>query len=142
MRTATTFAALLAAALSVSTGAAAATLKPPVVHEVFTPLQCPMHPQTTIALEGCTEQAILASDRQIDARAKAIFGLLRTTSARRTFVQSEREWLRYRNTSCAAQASLAVGGTLDPVEVASCDAARNRTHVTDLTAMEHALRSP
>src|SRR5581483_8597862 len=50
-----------------------AALKPPVIHESFTPLPCPKHASSTLALEGCAEKAILAGDRKIDAKAHAIF---------------------------------------------------------------------
>lgn len=118
---------------------AGSTLKPPVIHEVFTPLPCPMHPGTTLGLEGCAEQSILKSDRTINADAKAIFNLL-APSARAGFVSGERAWLRYRSLSCEAEASKDAGGTLAGVVEANCAAMRNHAHVTDLKATLRSLR--
>src|SRR4051794_23361753 len=91
--------------------AATGGLKPPVIHETFTPLPCPKHQVSTLDIEGCLEQQILKSDRQIDARAAAIFKLLRP-DARAGFVRGEHSWLAYRRASCLAEASKYAGGTL------------------------------
>jgi uncharacterized protein YecT (DUF1311 family) len=118
---------------------AGAALKPPVVHEAFTPLPCPMHPSATLELEGCDEQAILKSDRAINADARAIFNLL-APSERAGFVAGERAWLRYRRLSCAAEASKYAGGTLAGVVDAGCVVSRNRAHVRDLAETLGELR--
>jgi uncharacterized protein YecT (DUF1311 family) len=133
-------------ALAIVTGGAASaqaaeTLRPPVIHEPFTLLPCPAHPHSTIALEGCAEHALLRSDHAIDARAKTIFGLLRTRSARVSFVQGEQAWLRYRRASCSAEASLYAGGTAEPVLFGSCELYRNRTHLGELAELERTLRT-
>jgi uncharacterized protein YecT (DUF1311 family) len=119
---------------------AGSALKPPVIHEVFTPQPCPMHPVSTLDLEGCAEQSILKSDRTINADVRAIFTLL-TPAARAGFVAGERAWLRYRTLSCEAEASKYAGGTLAGVVEANCAAARNRAHVSDLTATLEQLRT-
>ncbi len=118
---------------------APAAPSPPVIHEPFTLLPCPMHPETTVALEGCSEHAIVATDRQINVRVKKIFGLLKAPGARTTFVASERSWLRYRNGSCAAEASFYAGGTAQPVAYAECLLQRNRSHLVDLAALVKTL---
>ncbi len=130
----------LAVGLVISSAAtASAPLQPPVVHTALTSLPCPKHPTTTVELEGCAGQAILATNRAINARAKAIFGLLRTRSARVAFVSSERAWLRFRKGSCTTQASFYDGGSAQPVVYANCLAARNRTHLRDLAELETTL---
>ena len=120
--------------------AQAAAPSPPVIHEPFTLLPCPMHPETTVALEGCSEHAIVATDRQIDAQVKKIFALAdcagRTNVA---FVGSERSWLRYRNASCNAQSSFYSGGSAQPVAYAQCLLQRNRSHLVDLAALKKTL---
>jgi uncharacterized protein YecT (DUF1311 family) len=116
-------------------------LKPPVIHEVFTPLPCPQHPSTTLDYEGCSEQQILATDRKIDAKARAIFFKL-APRERAGFVRSEHEWLAYRRDTCAAEASKYAGGTLAAVVDAACQAARNKTHLTDMTDLLKSLQSP
>jgi len=120
---------------------AAAPVQPPVIHETFTPLPCPMHPGTTIEIEGCYEQDILKTDRQINAAAKAIFFKLRA-DARAGFVQSEKAWLVYRRAGCAAEASKYAGGTLSGVVDAACTANRNKTHVRDLSDLLKTLSTP
>ena len=117
----------------------AAAITPPVIHEPFTALPCPLHPDTTIDVVGCQEHRVLRGDRAIDAQAGAIFRLLRTPSARATFVAAEGDWLRYRRHSCSAEASKLDGGSLHPVAILSCEIQRNRSHLADLTATRKAL---
>jgi len=121
--------------------AAVVALRPPVIHETFTPLPCPAHPQSTIAMEGCEEQAILRDDRKIDAEAAAIFRLLRP-AARPAFVRGEHAWLDYRNDSCVAASSTYAGGTAQPLEYASCIVAADAEHLKDLTALRRSLVTP
>ena len=118
---------------------AGTALKPPVIHEVFTPQPCPMHPVSTLDLEGCAEQSILKTDRTINADVKVIFAQL-APPARGGFVSGERAWLRYRTLSCEAEASKYAGGTLAGVVAANCAAARNRAHVKDLAETLKELR--
>jgi uncharacterized protein YecT (DUF1311 family) len=120
--------------------AVAVAPKPPVIHEVFTPLPCPMHPVSTADQEGCQEKVILATDRTINARARAIFELL-IPSARASFVTGERAWLRYRQQNCEADSSKFAGGTLAGVEFAGCVIARNKTHLLDLAGTLALLKS-
>lgn len=116
-------------------------MKPPVIHEVFTLLPCPMHPVSTLDTEGCSEHAIVRTDRKIDARAKVIFRLLRP-DARSTFVRGERAWLQYRQLSCAAEASKYAGGTVAGVVAASCTLDRSTSHLRDLTDLRKTLSGP
>ncbi|HET7128052.1 MAG TPA: lysozyme inhibitor LprI family protein [Gaiellaceae bacterium] len=118
---------------------AAASVTPPVIHEPFHALPCPLHPDTTIDVEGCQEHRVLRTDRQIDAQVKAIFRLLRAESIRATFVTGERSWLHYRRQSCAAEASHFAGGTMHGVAFLSCSLQRNKTHLVDLSAMRKTL---
>jgi uncharacterized protein YecT (DUF1311 family) len=131
---------IVLAGLGALPAAASTPLKPPVIHETFTPLPCPQHPQTTVALVGCAEKAILGTDRKINAEAKVIFGLLKSHAARESFVAGEKSWLAYRRSSCTAQASVYQGGSAQPVVFAQCVASRNRTHLTDLAALRNTLR--
>jgi uncharacterized protein YecT (DUF1311 family) len=118
---------------------AAAAVAPPVIHEPFTALPCPLHPDTTIDVVGCQEHRVLRSDRAIDGQVAAILGLLRTESARASFVAGERSWLQYRRRSCSAEASHVAGGSLHPVAVLTCTLQRNRSHLADLTSMRKIL---
>jgi uncharacterized protein YecT (DUF1311 family) len=118
---------------------AAAAIVPPVIHEPFTALPCPLHPDTTIDVVGCQEHRVLRTDRAIDAQVRTIFGLLRTDSRRSTFAAGERSWLTYRRRSCTAEASRLTGGSAHAVAVLSCELRRNTTHLADLTAMRQAL---
>lgn len=130
---------IVAALAAANASAAGAGVAPPVIHEPFTPLPCPLHPDTTIDVEGCQEHRVLRTDRAIDTRVKAIFRLLRTEEVRVTFVTGERSWLRYRRQSCAAEASHFAGGTAHGIAFLTCSLRRNKAHLTDLTAMKHAL---
>ena len=59
-------------------------------------------------MEACQEQVILRTDRPINADVKAIFNLF-APSERAGFVAGERPRLRYRELSCAAEASKYAG---------------------------------
>jgi uncharacterized protein YecT (DUF1311 family) len=113
---------------------------PPVIHEPWTPLPCPMHPQSTVEVEGCLEKAVTASDRRINARVATIFRLLRTASDRAAFVEGEQSWLHYRRRSCAATASAYRSGSAEPVAFLSCEKSRNARHLADLADTERVLR--
>ena len=114
---------------------------PPVIHETFTALPCPAHPQAQLELEGCAEKAILATDRRIDAVNASIFSRLAARD-RATFVAGEQAWLRYRRASCLTAASKYAGGTLASLVDASCVAARNRMHLREQASLLHDLRTP
>ncbi len=127
---------LVAALLVAAPGRAlGGQLTPPVIHEPFTALPCPIRPDTNIDIEGCQEHRILRTDRAIDAQVRTIFRLLRTQSARLLFVTGERDWLHYRRASCAAEASRYAGGTAAPVAYLSCSLRKNKSHLADLTIM-------
>jgi uncharacterized protein YecT (DUF1311 family) len=121
--------------------AAALAASPPVIHETFTPLPCPAHPQAQLELEGCAEKAILATDHGIDAVNATIFARLAARD-RATFVAGERAWLRYRRASCLTAASKYAGGTLSSLVDADCIGARNRIHLREQRSLLHDLRSP
>ena len=117
----------------------AATIRPPVIHEPFTPLPCPLHPDTTTDVEGCQERRILRTDRAIGRDVRTIFRLLRTRSARASFVAGEQHWLRYRRESCTAKASSYAGGSGEPVAYLTCTLRRNTSHLADLVATRKTL---
>lgn len=112
---------------------------PPVIHEPFTALPCPIHPDTGIDVEGCQEVRVLRTDRAIDSEARRIFRLLPTRSARSSFVDEERSWLHERRQSCLAESSRYRGGTAQPVAFLNCTLRRNRSHLADLVARRKAL---
>jgi uncharacterized protein YecT (DUF1311 family) len=118
----------------------AAGLAPPVIHEPFTALPCPIHPDTTVDVEGCQEMRVLRTDRAIDREVKTIFALLPTRAARASFVAGEQSWLHYRRQSCTAEASFYGGGSGEPVAYLTCTLHRNRSHLADLAATEKTLR--
>jgi uncharacterized protein YecT (DUF1311 family) len=112
---------------------------PPVIHEPFTPLPCPIHPDTTIDVEGCQETRVLRADRAIDSDARRIFRLLRTRSARASFVDGEVAWLHYRRQSCSAEASRYAGGSAQGIAYLDCTLRRDKSHLADLSAMTKSL---
>lgn len=124
-------AAIILAGLTAAGCGQAAAPTPPVIRETFTQLACPKHALSTIAVEGCTEKSILASDERINDLVRTIFYSL-GRSSRATFVQGERSWLRYRRSSCTTAASLYTGGSIQPVFFGECLASVNATHLKDL----------
>ncbi len=137
MRVASAVAVVL---LLLSAAAVQAANGPPVIREPWTPLPCPMHPQSTVDNEGCLERAVTASDLRINTRVATIFRLIRTASDRTAFVDGERSWLRYRRRSCAATASAYRGGSAEPLAFLSCEQSRNARHLADLADTEQVLR--
>jgi uncharacterized protein YecT (DUF1311 family) len=131
--------ALVMFAVGAVPAAAPAALGPPVIHEPWTPLPCPTHPNSTIEIEGCLERAITRSDRTINSKSAKIFRLIRRNSERAAFVRGERAWLLYRRQSCTAEASIFRGGSAEPVAFLTCEKRRNTRHISDLIDMERTL---
>ena len=122
-----------------ATTLAAAKLAPPVIHEPFTPQPCPRHPSSTLDLEGCAEQRILRTDRQIDVVARSIFARLFDDAARRHFISAQRAWLAYRYADCLSMSDQYEGGTLAGLVDANCYADRSATRLRDLRTFERLL---
>ncbi|HXD64941.1 MAG TPA: lysozyme inhibitor LprI family protein [Solirubrobacteraceae bacterium] len=131
---ATAAALALAAAPAGASGGHAAKLAPPVIHESFTPMPCSGSPgkRSTLQEEGCAEQQILHSDKQIDSLNQKIFNALHTTSARRDLIAGHRAWLTYRKSYCLSVSDVFQGGTLAGVVDADCVATVNGQHVSNL----------
>jgi uncharacterized protein YecT (DUF1311 family) len=112
----------------------AAALAPPVIHESFTPLPCTGAPgkRTTLQEEGCAEQQILRSDKQIDTLNQKIFTALSTNSARRDLIAGHKAWLAYRKSYCLSVSDVFQGGTLAGIVDADCTATVNGQHVSNL----------
>lgn len=126
--------ALTSAAQALASSGHAARLAPPVIHESFTPLPCSGSPgkRSTLQEEGCAEQQILHSDRQINALNQKIFNALHTTSARRDLIAGHKAWLAYRKSYCLSVSDVFQGGTLAGVVDADCTATVNGQHVSNL----------
>jgi uncharacterized protein YecT (DUF1311 family) len=120
------------------TAVAIAADGPPVIREPWTPLPCPAHARTTVAIEGCLERQVDRSDRVIDEKVAAIFTRLRGAN-RTVFAGSERDWLSYRRKSCLATASVYRGGSAELLAFLQCEQGRNVRHVADLKATASSL---
>ena len=96
---------LVVIAVPTALAVAAPTLRPPVIRELFTPLACPKNPQSNIAIEGCAERQILATDRRINRQVAGIFRLLPNYTRRVKFVRGERDYLSYRRSQCMKEAA-------------------------------------
>ncbi len=126
--------ALTSAAQALAAGGHAAKLAPPVIHESFTPMPCSGSPgkRSTLQEEGCAEQQILRSDKQINVLNQRIFNALPTTSARRDLIAGHKAWLTYRKSYCLSVSDVFQGGTLAGVVDADCTATLNGQHVSNL----------
>ncbi|HEY6525223.1 MAG TPA: lysozyme inhibitor LprI family protein [Solirubrobacteraceae bacterium] len=131
---ATAAALALAAAPAGASDGHAAKLAPPLIRESFTPMPCSGSPgkRSTLQEEGCAEQQILHSDKQIDSLNQKIFNALHTTSARRDLIAGHRAWLAYRKSYCLSVSDVFQGGTLAGVVDADCVATVNGQHVSNL----------
>lgn len=126
--------ALTSAASAIASSPHAGTLAPPVIHESFTPLPCSGSPghRSTLQMEGCAEQQILRSDKQIDTLNRRIFNALHSASARRDLLAGHKAWLGYRKTYCLSVSDVFGGGTAAGVVGADCAATVNAQHVSSL----------
>jgi uncharacterized protein YecT (DUF1311 family) len=110
---------------------------------VFTPsLPClghKGHAVSVLAQNRCYGIAVRATDRKIKDEREAISRLLFDRSPRSSFLQSEQEWVKFRQASCAAEALHYAHGTFEPVVRAACTLGRNKTHLADLAATRRAL---
>jgi uncharacterized protein YecT (DUF1311 family) len=120
-----------------------ARLAPPVIKEKFTQQPCPSKPvtqRTTIEAKRCAGNEILRTDRQINARAKVIFWLRRSTTGKKLFVAAEKAWLAYRSASCESIADVYRGGSAQPILFLTCVVERNTQHLKELASFESLLR--
>jgi uncharacterized protein YecT (DUF1311 family) len=126
--------ALTSAAQALASDGHAGALAPPVIHESFTPMPCTGSPgrRSTLQEEGCAEQQILRSDKQINTLNQKIFTALHTNSARRDLIAGHKAWLAYRKSYCLSVSDVFQGGTLAGVVDASCAATVNGQHVSNL----------
>jgi uncharacterized protein YecT (DUF1311 family) len=126
--------ALTSTAQALASSGHAAKLAPPVIHESFTPMPCTGSPgkRTTLQEEGCAEQQILRSDKQINTLNQKIFTALPSNSARRDLIAGHKAWLAYRKSYCLSVSDVFQGGTLAGVVDADCTATVNGQHVSNL----------
>jgi uncharacterized protein YecT (DUF1311 family) len=135
--------AFTCAAQALASSGHATKLAPPVIHELFSPLPCNGSPgnRSTLQREGCAEQQILRSDKQIDALNRRIFTALGTTSARRDLIAGHKAWLAYRKSYCLSVSDVFQGGTESAVLDADCTATLNGQHVSNLKTFLQDLTS-
>jgi len=135
--------ALTSSAQALASGGHAAKLAPPVIHESFTPLPCSGSPgrRSTLQEEGCAEQQILRSDKQINELNAKIFTALHTNSARRDLIAGHKAWLAYRKSYCLSVSDVFQGGTAAGVVAADCTATVNGQHVSNLKTFVRDLTS-
>lgn len=107
-----------------------AALTVPILRENFTVLSC--NHSTTIGLEGCAEQRVVALDTTITQLRRDLWPRLLSRRAREHFVTAERAWLVFRRASCTSQANIYEGGSLSVVTFANCLVAEDRQHVSNL----------
>jgi uncharacterized protein YecT (DUF1311 family) len=117
-------------AMATVASAGAATLKPPVIKELFTPLKC-THDQTTLGMQGCAEQQILKSDTTIDSLNAKIFTKL-STSGKTDFINGHNAWFKYRTAYCLSESDIYQDGSEAGVVYAQCAANINAAHIKEL----------
>ena len=139
-----------------STSTSRAASRPPLIVPVLdtTSFPCPLTQVSTVDIEQCGQRKIATLNRQINARAKAIFARLRFSDeithrfnhafpadyGRRMFIAGERAWLRYRDAYCRSEGNIAEGGTAAGIHTVYCEVSVTAQHVKDLTAFDKALQ--
>jgi uncharacterized protein YecT (DUF1311 family) len=127
----------LCGALTVTAGAASIP-SAPVIHENFTLLACPSKPMTTLQIEGCAEHKVIALDKTIDALNAKVFAKL-GKAGRGEFIDTNADWVKYRDAVCTTEASIYSGGSLQPVAYANCLVSIDGSHATELKGVLVAL---
>ncbi len=107
-------AAAVASALIAAGGAGGATRAPADRYQA-----CLDKATTTVAMLDCND----AEYRRVSAELKRVYAQLfkKLTPARRKLLaKAEQRWLAFRTSECAFSASVASGGTLEPVIYGGC----------------------
>jgi uncharacterized protein YecT (DUF1311 family) len=110
----------------------------PVLRENFTLLSC--NKNTTIGMEGCAEQRVIALDKRINDLRKDVFHIL-NNQAGRDFILAENDWFTYRQAMCTSESDVNAGGSLEPVDFAQCLVRLDAQHVSELTSMKSSYES-
>jgi uncharacterized protein YecT (DUF1311 family) len=118
---------------------AKATLKPPVIHEVFTLLPC--DPNTTVGTEGCEEHQVVKFDGVVDRAEAVIFSLLHDASARKRLITAQEDWVRFRLAECRSESDAYEGGSEAPVVAGQCMETIASSRLADLKAFYTSLTS-
>jgi uncharacterized protein YecT (DUF1311 family) len=121
--------------------ASVAKLSPPVIHEHFTLLPCPKHPESTLDEEGCAEHSIVHTDASINHFARTIFARLQDDPARQRFIDAQTSWQAFRTADCLSESDLFEGGTLAGVVDANCTADRSTQRLKELRAFDKEQRA-
>lgn len=90
---------------------AAAQARPPV-------LDCRNGPQTT--LNECAAAEFRAADARLNAAYRKVTGRLTEESARRSLVEAQRAWIRFRDAECGFDTNVYEGGSIRPMMVSEC----------------------
>jgi uncharacterized protein YecT (DUF1311 family) len=95
--------------------------------------RCREFPGTSDAVE-CLKQSLGIADGELNITYSQILGIL-FTNERNQLRGAQRLWLSYRDTTCAAERSLYLGGTGQGPAYLACMEAETRQRVGDLNAI-------
>jgi uncharacterized protein YecT (DUF1311 family) len=101
----------------------------PTISEHFTKLPC--NHNNTLGLEGCAEGQLLSADHRIDKEIKLLFSLV-PKAQQKSLTSSQKVFLTYRKSTCAAFSGVYRGGTFAPVEFALCEVRLDEVQSTTL----------
>lgn len=120
-----------------------APLAPPVLAEPYTTANCPSDRSergTTRIEIQCSHKRVLQTDARVNALVKSIVVELGTTRSRREFISAERDWHRYRQSTCKSRSGIYRGGSVEPIVFADCQADLNIAHARELLSFSQGLR--
>lgn len=120
-----------------SVALAASTPSAPTITEPFTPLPCSgtAGHQTTIQLEGCAEQRVVSTDKQIDHLTGEDLAAFHDHARQQRLIAAHNAWLAYRKALCTSFSTVLAGGTAAAIQYADCEVTVNRQQITNLQAL-------
>lgn len=95
-------------------------------------LDCSNGPQS--ALNECAAAGFHAADAQLNTAYQAVTRRLTDTPARRSLVEAQRAWIRFRDAECEFDTRSSEGGSIRPLLFSGCQKRLTERRTADLNA--------
>ena len=104
---------------------------------------------TTVEMKYCANEEYVLADKELNAVWPLAMAYLKRVDAGAAnshvpdtlkpaaslLVQAQREWIKMRDLDCAIEVAHSEGGSIQPIELLLCKAAKTRTRTTELRAI-------